>query len=686
MRADAIVQVSLDSEDGVLVSSYNYSTTVSVKEKPVNGQSLRAFSSCGGQEAGEELHKRSCNCFFSTSLFFAFKVIMSQIRILSEHLANQIAAGEVVERPASVVKELLENSLDSGADRVDVQIEGGGTRLIRVVDNGAGMDGDDVLLSLERHATSKITDESQLAAIATLGFRGEALPSIGSVSRMTILSRTGDAATGTRADIRYGSLHGVHEDGCAHGTLIEVRSLFGNQPARKKFLKTRRTELAHIDEVVRSQSLAHPQVAFSLQVDERKVFDLPATDLEQRVRDVFRYTEALLPVQVSAEQEDDLQVNGYLLLPDAAPSSRLRILVNSRPVQDRMIRHAVLEGLQGFMMKGYQPAGALLLELSPELVDVNVHPAKREIRFRNAQAVHRFLVGTVAQAIQQYQDQVRSDLFALPERENPAEAKEKRGLPGHDLSLEPQMQQQTIAVGSIDPRPMARTMEPVAEVFSDRNPVQSVPIRATDLVSVQPPEPSEFGGLRLIGQFQQLYLLCEQGGQLVIIDQHAAHERILYQRLRRGFEQKDIPGQTLMFPVTIELGPDHAETMEKEAESVAALGIEVEFFGDSTWVIKAVPALVSRLSPQDVLTDILDGLRNRSSTGMSDVVPEYIDNLLASMACKAAIKSGNRLQPEEMLELLQQMENSDIFSHCPHGRPVIKTFTRQEIEKWFHRT
>ncbi len=611
---------------------------------------------------------------------------MSQIRILSEHLANQIAAGEVVERPASVVKELLENSLDSGADRVDIQIEGGGTRLIRVVDNGAGMDGDDVLLSLERHATSKLIDESQLAAIATLGFRGEALPSIGSVSRMTILSRTRDAATGTRADIRYGTLHGVHEDGCARGTIVEVRSLFGNLPARKKFLKTKRTELAHIDEVVRSQSLAHPQVSFSLQVDGRKSFEFSAADLEHRVRDVFRYTEALLPVQNAAEGEDDLQVNGYLLLPDVAPSSRLRILVNSRPVQDRMIRHAVMEGLQGFLMKGYQPAGALLLELSPELVDVNVHPAKREIRFRNGQAVHRFLVGAVARAIQQYQDQVRSDLFAVPEREEPAGVRENRGDPVHDYIPELQMHQQTIGAKSVDSRPVPRTMEPAAEVFSIPAPISSAPIRVTDPVSVPSSQQPEFGGLTLIGQFQQLYLLCERDGQLVVIDQHAAHERILYQRLRRGFEQQDIPGQTLMFPVTIELGPDHAEAMEKEAESIAALGLEVAYFGDTTWVIKAVPALVSRLSPQDILTDILDGLRNRSSTGLSEVVPEYIDNLLASMACKAAIKSGNRLQPKEMLELLQQMENSEVFSHCPHGRPVIKTFSRQEIEKWFHRT
>jgi DNA mismatch repair protein MutL len=604
---------------------------------------------------------------------------MSQIRILSEHLANQIAAGEVVERPASVVKELLENSLDAGADRVDIQVEGGGTRLIRIVDNGIGMDGDDVLLSLERHATSKLTDESQLGAIATLGFRGEALPSIGSVSRMTILSRIREAATGTRADIRYGILHGVHEDGCARGTIIEVRSLFGNLPARKKFLKTSRTELSHIDEVIRSQSLAHQLVAFSLQVEGRKVFSFPAADLEQRVRDVFRYQDTLLPVQAAIDGEDGLQVSGYLLLPDAAPSSRLRILVNSRPVQDRMIRHAVMEGLQGFLMKGHQPAGALLLKVAPELVDVNVHPAKREIRFRNAGEVHRFMVRAVARAIQQHQDQVRSELFSVPEQ-GVAVATGPGSNPFVDNQPRQPAHQQTVPMEPETDPPTPRTMEPAADVFPYDEPVRPQPIVS------QPEKQAEFSGLTLIGQFLQLYLLCERDGQLVVIDQHAAHERILYQRLRHDYEQREIPSQSLMFPVTIELGPDHAETLEKEIEAVAALGIQVEYFGDTTWVIKAVPALVSQLSPQDVLTDILDGLRNRFSTGLSGIVPECIDTLLASMACKAAIKAGNRLQPEEMVELLKQMENSQVFSHCPHGRPVIKTFSRHEIEKWFHRT
>jgi len=296
----------------------------------------------------------------------------------------------------------------------------------------------------------------------------------------------------------------VHEDGCARGTIIEVRSLFGNLPARKKFLKTRRTELAHIDEAVRSQSLAHPQTAFSLQVDGRKVFEFLAADLEQRVRDVFRYNEPLLAVQSSAGGEDDLRVNGYLLLPDAAPSSRLRILVNSRPVQDRMIRHAVMEGLQGFLMKGAQPAGALLLELSPELVDVNVHPAKREIRFRNAQAVHRFLVGAVARAIGQYLNQVRSNLFSVPEHDTAADTPQTRGVPAQDFIPEPPRQQETIPAGTVDPRPMGRTREPEVAVFPRRAPEQAMPAAETEPAPRAATEQSQFGSLHLIGQFQQL--------------------------------------------------------------------------------------------------------------------------------------------------------------------------------------
>jgi len=672
---------------------------------------------------------------------------MSKIRVLSDHLANQIAAGEVVERPASVVKELLENALDAGADRINMQVESDGTRLIRVVDNGAGMDQDDVLLCLERHATSKLIEESQLAAITTLGFRGEALPSIGSVSRMSLLSRLHTAEIGTRAEIRYGALHDLHDDGCACGTIIEVRNLFGNLPARKKFLKTKRTELFHIEEVIRNQALAHPDIAFSLQVDGRKTITLAAADQEQRVRDIFRFSGRMLDISCS-DGQDSLSVNGFLLLPDAMSTARLRILVNNRPVQDRMIRYAAAEGLKGLLMKGQQPVGALLLNLDPQLVDINVHPAKREIRFRSPNEVRRFLVHAVSEAVLRHQEEMRSELFSPSKAEIKAENETSSSgswsnRSGRFENSEPRQgnQDQSTAssffppersgqdknqnqnrksgqgerqIYSAEPLPFSSfsvggdggkeqkrqgrsletgeqggriSKEPAQN--SDQQPELQSAQRDKQYEQAGDPQTEQqlgYSGLRLIGQFLNLYLLCEHDEQLVVIDQHAAHERILYQQLRTAYEQRAVAVQNLLFPVTVELGPDHADILEQEAEAVAALGLTVEFFGDTTWVIKAVPALVGKVSPQEVLFDILDGLAARPGSSRTEAVPECIDNLLASMACKAAIKSGNRLHPEEMLALLRQMEQSEFFSHCPHGRPVLKTFSRSDVEKWFRRS
>ncbi|MGX9727914.1 MAG: DNA mismatch repair endonuclease MutL [Candidatus Electronema sp. VV] len=578
---------------------------------------------------------------------------MSKIRILSDQLASRIAAGEVVERPASAVKELLENALDAGASRIEIHIEDDGTRLIRVADNGCGMDQDDVLLCLERHATSKLTEDSQLDAIVTLGFRGEALPSIASVSRLSIFSRTSAAAAGTRAEVRCGILHDVHEAGCACGTIVEVRNLFANIPARRKFLKSKRTELAHIEEVIRSQALACPEVAFTLYIDERKTLDLPAASLEQRLRAVCRWPdEELLAVEAAGE----LTVRGWLL-PSGSPAGLLRLCVNRRPVQqDRMLRHAAAEGMQGLLMKGQQPAGALLLELAPELADINVHPAKREIRFRKSGETHQAVKNAVAEAVRQRQERLRSRLFAVPNNAGailtsaPAPSGGNVGV--KDFSpLQPQ------AVYVAEPQPQFR------EQFA----------RSPEILLFEP----EHGGLRLIGQLSKLYLLCELDGQLVVIDQHAAHERIIYQQLWDNYQQRRPASQALLFPVTAELKPEQADLLEKERGAVAALGVETEFFGGSTWLIKTLPALAAHLPPQEVLADILDGL--------AAAVPEYMDKLLASLACKAAVKAGKRLQAEEMLKLLEQMGGCAAFSHCPHGRPVLKIFSPQDMEKWFKR-
>ncbi len=614
---------------------------------------------------------------------------MSRIRILSEQLANQIAAGEVVERPASVVKELVENSLDAGATQVDIHIEGSGSGLLRVADNGLGMDGDDVLLCIERHATSKLQNEGQLAAIATLGFRGEAIPSIASVSWMTILSRPREHDLGTRAEIRYGSLQAVHQDGCTRGTVFEVRHLFGNMPARKKFLKSARTEMHHVEEVVKNQALAHPQTGFSLQIDGREVLAYqPDADLESRVREVFRYRGKLLPLhQSEADDSGELGLEGYLLLPEMAQAgnARLRLLVNDRPVQDAMIRHAVSEGLQGFLMKGYQPAGAVLVTIAPDQVDVNVHPAKREIRFRKSEEVHRFIVDRVACAISGYQQTLRASIFA------PAPIRQ---------AVEPTFEGLRYPQPAAIPIPALVTAEPVG--IQSRLPAMSVARPPVDLVSepsvqdavpetgplspsIIPTPTEDFSGLILIGQLFSLYLLCERAGDFIVIDQHAAHERLLYGQLYQGYLAAKMPRQALLFPVTVELSPVQVETLEQRQAEVAALGFEADFFGDTTYVVKSVPAVVSHVEPGALLREILNGLRGPASPAAAQVIPQAVDQLLASMACKAAIKAGNRLQPVEMLKLLQQMQVSSVFSHCPHGRPVIKTFSVQDVEKWFHR-
>ncbi len=601
---------------------------------------------------------------------------MSKIQILSEHLANQIAAGEVIERPASVVKELLENSLDAGATRITVEISGSGAKLIRVIDNGEGMDSDDVLLALERHATSKLRDEAQLSAITTLGFRGEALPSIGSVSRLSILSRTGNQEIGTRAEVRFGTLQAVHEDGCARGTVIEVRNLFGNLPARKKFLKSERTEQHHIEEVVRNQALAHHATGFTLLVNGRTILDLPAADgRESRVRDILRHSGSFFAVEGCRDQAGGAELSVYLLPPDTIRSARarLRILVNSRPVQDRMIRHGVMEGLQGFLLKGQQPVGVVYLDVDPDQVDINVHPAKHEVRFRNSRQVHGFLVRAVRQAVTGYQEQLRSRLFTPP----PVET----GEPERDVAVTetgespPKFAVDLVGSGTRQEPPVQTVIQPSPAV---RRPV---PARSGEAAG---PE-NRFAGLRLIGQFMQLYLLCERDESLVVIDQHAAHERIIYQRFRTAYEQQEMASQNLLFPVTVELTPGQAEVLEQHRDEVASLGIEVSHFGDLTWLVKAVPALAGQLAPEEILADVLQALATATGDPAAGRLPAYLDTLFASMACKAAVKAGHRLTPEEMLDLLRQMEESAAFSHCPHGRPVIRTFSRHEIERWFHR-
>ncbi len=635
---------------------------------------------------------------------------MSQIRILSEHLANQIAAGEVIERPASVVKEFLENSIDAGAQRIAVQVEGDGARLIRVIDDGCGMDSDDALLCLERHATSKLdsTDTNQLNGILTLGFRGEAIPSIASVSRMTITTRPESASLGTRIEIRYGRINKVHETGSGKGTVMEVRNLFGNQPARKKFLKTARTELSHIEDAVKNYALANPHISFSYSVNNTVLFEFDNSDPYplKRFKSVYNRTpdqDVVVLGAPSASDSSELTIHGFLLPPDeAGVSGRLRTFVNNRSVRDRLINHAVMEGLAGFLMKGRRPAGALFISIDPSAVDVNVHPAKQEIRFRKSQIIHQLVSLAARQAMQDFQDKLKSSLFGIPsepDREHPVMSGSEPAAPLYQPEIDRTplpfdmlpVTKPSCGSSTTEPPPagMKKTIAPAPSTeMSIRGyaPPLDIPEDSTRQPRQEPSTHPQ--SIRPLGQIADLYILCEADGRLLVIDQHAAHERLIFETLKHQFFSRKITRQSLMFPQVLEVEPGRIQVLETHRETIKNLGIDIEDFGGGSWVIKAVPAILSKHEPLEILAGILEQLAGHTLAAIPSGRPAAvrIEDVLSSMACKAAVKSGRRMTIEEMESLLNEMINADVFSHCPHGRPVAKSFSVDQIKKWFHRT
>ena len=621
---------------------------------------------------------------------------MSKIRVLPEHLANRIAAGEVVERPASVVKELLENSLDAGADRIEVEVEGGGTRLIRIIDNGEGMDEDDILLCLERHGTSKIASDQDLGAIATLGFRGEALPSIGSVSKLTLTSRPEGRELGTRVVADFGKLIKVHETGCQRGTAIEIRNLFGNTPARRKFLRTMRTELGHIEEVVKNAALAVPAVTFIIRIDGKETLHLDGGDLlERRLRDIMHYKGTFVEVGKSIPRRSERFVHGLLVPPEASVSAAagLRLFVNGRTIKDRMMTHAVAEGMRGFLMKGAIPAGFLHLHIPVDEVDVNVHPAKHEVRFRSTQDVHELIRQAVHVSMQELQGTIRTEIFPLPRRLEPSSPAGRDPGPAQVPPVKespPRPQPLRYPLRMPFPEEPEEVRSPMTEGPA---PAFSRPLRTAEpdpTPDIPPSEiskplvetPAQGHGLQVIGQFRDLYIFCQSDDGLVIIDQHAAHERLLFEKLRGQYLQGRVASQGLLFPVTVELSLFQSRLVEKNADEIERLGFSVREFGGNTHIVSAVPALTGPCEPGQLFLDILErfGSDNGHNAGAG-----RLEDILADMACKAAVRSGDRLEQAEIDALLNQMARADLFSHCPHGRPVIKRFQTEEIKKWFYR-
>jgi DNA mismatch repair protein MutL len=581
---------------------------------------------------------------------------------MSEALANKIAAGEVVERPASVVKELVENAIDAGANQISVELETPAYRSMRVVDNGTGMEVDDALLALERHATSKIFSESDLGSIRTLGFRGEALPSIAVVSRLEVRTRTRRTAAGTRILATRGVVREVSECGCPPGTQVWVRGLFFNQPARRKFLKGERTESGHVLDTLLRHAIARPEIHFALRAGNQAMQEWPrAASVRERLAQSFRIprTDAWVPV---SSRSRDLRIEGFLSPPEfhRSTSQMLFLYVNTRPVRDRVLSLAIMEAYRTLLPRGRFPLGVLFVELPMAQVDVNVHPTKAEVRFQDGQG----LVEAVTRAAREALDGIERCRWRRPLAAAPMAPQVQERLPvswgGH----------RGLAVSNCLPGP----------VFPGADGLAPSAATVTAGSAVAAPR---FADLAIIGQFLNTYILCEAPDGLVIIDQHAAHERVLFETFQAAVSLAPLPRQELMLPETLDLTGEESAWLEESLPIVARLGFTVEPFGPAAFVVRAVPAAAIREEPLALLRDLVaQGSGGMVRPGAGTV----LEKLLQLMACRLAIKAGRRLKPEEMTSLLGHLDDLERSSTCPHGRALWWKITVREVERSFGRT
>jgi DNA mismatch repair protein MutL len=766
---------------------------------------------------------------------------MARVQLLPDHLINQIAAGEVVERPASIVKELVENALDAGARRIEIEVENGGKRRIRIVDDGHGMSREDAMLSVQRHATSKIRSQDDLFQILTKGFRGEALPSIASVSRFRLQTCTAEDELGTEVMLEGGQEQRVTDVGRSVGTTIEVSELFFNLPARRKFLKSDGTEFAHISEAVVRLAMSHPNVRFRLTHNRSRRLDAPATtDLRERVetllgRDVGR---SLYPVEMEAS---NLSIRGLFSKPDITThgSKGIYIFVNGRFIRQKSLTHACREAYRGTIEKGRYPYVILFLEIDPAEVDVNVHPQKIEVRFRREDDVYGRLMNVLRTAIARAPWAESNNVLTLPEQpqaeqrstgpaSQPAPSTQSTQVlpqstppPSNPVlspnaiqealrQQHPQHSQQTPSTRTglntsplPPPTSFQRGTEPTQPVSQrpvekgptpapSTNPLQTSGLQtgqttekvrqasleqtstarppATPLPRVDEPPPTTFEGfaerfnrlageslvyltapetlpehpqgvpplpdaqgdfgfipgwdppssgatsngalqtqsavtpqgtpqetpqprtpprvgfyasMRYIGQFSRMYLLFEKNDTLYLLDQHAAHERVSYQRLLDEYEKIGIPQQHLLTKPRIELSLSEVEWVEEHKEDLERLGISLEPFGGRTYVLHAMPALLKKANPRQLVRDLLDELSEGRHTGSFD---EHRDDVLMRMACHGSVRGPHTLSASEVRALMEQLDDIEFRGHCPHGRPVLIQFSKKELEKRFHRT
>ena len=597
-----------------------------------------------------------------------------KIHILSEQLANQIAAGEVVERPASVVKELLENAIDAGADELFIEVEQGGKRLVRVSDNGCGMTKEDLFLALERHATSKIASSADLFALHTLGFRGEALPSIASVSRLRLTSRPADQELGWQLYAEGGTVRQAQATGAACGTVVEVRDLFFNTPGRRKFLRSDDTEFGHLAEVVTRLALARPDIHVRLSHNGRTHLEAYRHQrLEERAAALLGRPLVAEMVDLEAESADGIILTGLIGTPGLTRSSagHVYVYVNGRFVRDRLLQHAILEGYRTLLEKRRYPVAVLFLDLPPDRVDVNVHPTKHEVRFREQQLVHDFVLNSVRGQLQ------GGSRFSEPSQpvfrvcSPPDVPPSPNPLPDPAGIAVERVRESLAAYGGCLPFSM-----PPAGGSAGKGEAMAWPAPALQAPSMLPDD------WRLIGQYLNSYLLCQAGSDLLLIDQHAAHERIGFEKLKRQLVSTGIERQALLFPAVIELDHREAALVGEQLAEFARLGFDLEPFGGRAFTVTAVPQLLADADLERLIRDVAEEL---AEVGRSGGLDAAIDQVLMRLACHAMIRANQALARAEMEALLRELKEIDFGSHCPHGRPVVRRMSRGEIERLFHR-
>jgi DNA mismatch repair protein MutL len=586
---------------------------------------------------------------------------MAHVQRLSSDLANKIAAGEVVERPASVVKELLENALDAEATRVKVDIDLGGLARIRVSDDGIGMNLADLTLSIERHATSKIATVDDLAHIGTYGFRGEALPSIASVAKVTLTSRARGADEGAELVIDGGSPGRTRPVGASPGTSVEVLDLFFNVPARRKFLKSTATESAHVGEAVLLAALARPDVTFTLNRDGKVAREhLRASSRRDRVHDVIQEER----LEECAGERGPIRFEAHLAPPERARAGAagLHLFVNGRPVKDRMLARAIANAYGSVLEPGRYPVGVLYLELPFELVDVNVHPQKAEVRFADGRAIFDAVTRELSLAL--------AHAFSIPQLGSTSRPwfMSQRPVPSSPFPAVP-----------APPPPLPRSPDATdlgASALYGK--AATLPLALADGAATELfGRPSFYAGLRVLGQAGGMFLVCEGPDGLYVLDQHAAAERVTFERLRASFHERFIASQRLLVPEVIVLSPAEHALLEEHVEDALRLGIEVRLLSGSSVAVHSVPKLLVRANAERLVRDLVAELGRVSKRPFHDAA----DLVLATMACHGSIRAGDVLSPEEATALLVALDAADFAGHCPHGRPVVMRLPFTELER-----